>query len=89
MTAEEMIRTRGIKEGIEIGIKEGKAEKSAEVALNLYSLGVSKDIISKGMGLSLDEIDKLIENSSEYEFGRGKQSEERRQAKDSEKSCAL
>jgi len=59
MTAEEIIRTRGKEEGK----AEGKAEKSAEVALNMYLDGMSTEKISKYTKLSLEEIDKLIENS--------------------------
>ncbi len=35
-------------------------------AVNLYSDGISKEIISKCTGLSLDKIDKLIEYDKQY-----------------------
>ncbi len=53
MTTEEWIEARS------------KAEERAAVALNLYSLGISKDVISKGTGLTLTELEKLIEGSTQ------------------------
>ena len=44
------------------GKAEGKAENKIEIARNLKSLGVSKDIIIKSTGLSPEEITKLSDS---------------------------
>ncbi|MDR1943623.1 MAG: hypothetical protein LBQ19_02265, partial [Synergistaceae bacterium] len=49
----------GRAEGKAEGIAEGKAEALAKVALNLLRAGVDVDTISKGTGLSVDEIKSL------------------------------
>ncbi|MCR4736213.1 MAG: hypothetical protein K5829_14545, partial [Treponema sp.] len=49
----------GIKQGIEQGIEQGKKEAILESARNLKLNGISTEIISKSLGLSLEEIEKL------------------------------
>jgi hypothetical protein len=46
-------------EGIKEGIKEGKHQKSVEIARNLFSLGASTDLIVKATGLTEEDIAKL------------------------------
>ncbi|MDR1492321.1 MAG: Rpn family recombination-promoting nuclease/putative transposase [Planctomycetaceae bacterium] len=62
-TAKDEGITEGIEigkaEGIEIGKTEGKAERETEIARNLKQLGIDYETISKGTGLSIDEIKKL------------------------------
>jgi len=54
----------GIAEGKELGIAEGKelgiAEAKRQTALNLQSLGVSKDIIFQATGLSEEELSSIL-----------------------------
>ncbi len=57
--AEERGEARGTEKGIEIG----EAQKAINIARNLIELGLSSDIISKGTGLSVEEIEKIrLEN---------------------------
>ncbi len=49
----------------ELFIARGGAEKAREIALNMYSLGISKELISKYTKLSLSEIDKLIGDNTQ------------------------
>ena len=44
------------------GVEKGEKKKAIEIAKNLLSLNVDIKIISKSSGLSVDEIEKLIEN---------------------------
>ena len=43
-------------------ILEARIEKSIEIAINLLNAGVSPEIISKCVGLSLEEIEELPRN---------------------------
>ncbi len=49
----------------ELFITRGREEERTAVALNLYSLGVSKEIISKSTKLTLNELDKLIGDNTQ------------------------
>ncbi len=56
-------KQEGLEEGIKEGIKEGKdgkAEGMKAMAMNLKSLGVDIDTISKASGLSKEEIEKNL-----------------------------
>ena len=44
------------------GIEKGREENSREIAIRLFKNGVDINIISKSTGLSIDEINKLVEN---------------------------
>ena len=50
-----MAENRGKKEGIGIGIEEGKRH----IALNMLEMGLDIDMIAEVTGLSLEEIQKL------------------------------
>jgi len=67
MTFEERFFTKGLvkgkAEGKAEGKVEGKAETKAEIALRLFSMGLSKEIISQGTDLSLKEIDDLVKGT--------------------------
>ncbi len=68
MTLTEDFFARGISEGW-VGGKaegraEGKAEEKTEIALNMYLLGIGKDLILKSTGLSEEELDKLIKENA-------------------------
>ncbi len=51
---------RGEAKGEARGMAKGKAETKSEIALKLFSMGLSKEIISQGTGLSAKELDELI-----------------------------
>ncbi len=65
MTFEERVAAKAKAEGIAEGIAKGIAENKAEIALNMYYNGISKEMISKCIELPSEEIDKLIENSKQ------------------------
>ena len=50
-------------EGIKEGIKEGVLEKEKEVVINMYKENFSNEVISKVTKLSLEEIDKIINDN--------------------------
>ena len=56
-------RKRGLKEGKEIGLIEGRKEREQEMVISLYNQNVSIDIISKASGLSQEEVEEIINNS--------------------------
>ena len=49
-------------EGREEGEKKGRLENQKEVVINFFKNGVSKDIIAKSTNLSVDEVEKIINN---------------------------
>ena len=53
----------GKEEGIAIGRKEGIKERKKEIAMNLVNQNIGYDIISKATGLSISEIEKIVEDS--------------------------
>ena len=52
---------KGIKKGRQEGIKEGEKSKAIEIAKSLINIGLDKETISKSTGLTLSEIEKLID----------------------------
>ena len=52
---------KGIKKGRQEGIKEGEKSKAIEIAKSLINIGLDKESISKSTGLTLSEIEKLID----------------------------
>jgi len=60
MTFEELFEAKGETIGESRGIAKGKAE----VALNMYLLGLNEEIISKSTGLSSEKIDQLIKDKA-------------------------
>lgn len=47
----------------EEAVEEGSNKTKAEMIINLYNNGVSLDIISKSSGLSIEEVNNIIENN--------------------------
>lgn len=52
-------RAEGLVEGLAEGREKGRKEQSIENARNFKKMGLSADLIAKGTGLSIDEIEKL------------------------------
>ena len=52
---------KGIKKGRQEVIKEGEKSKAIEIAKSLINIGLDKETISKSTGLTLSEIEKLID----------------------------
>ncbi|WP_386692394.1 MULTISPECIES: Rpn family recombination-promoting nuclease/putative transposase [unclassified Lonepinella] len=50
---------RGIQQGLQQGLQQGRLETLKENAQNMLALGLDLEIISKSVGLSIDEIKKL------------------------------
>lgn len=46
-------------DGIEIGLKEGQKRKQNEIVKKMLKKGMDVEIISKIIGMSLDEVKKL------------------------------
>ena len=49
----------GLEQGLERGIDIGRVEEKIEIAKNLLKMGISICDVSKGTGLSIEEIEKL------------------------------
>ena len=50
-------------EGIKEGIKEGVLEKEKEVVINMYNNNCHIDVICKYTGLTIEEVNKIINNN--------------------------
>ena len=55
-----MAENRGRKEGIDIGVRQGREEGIWHIAMNMLKMGLDIDMIAEVTGLSLEEIQKLI-----------------------------
>ena len=44
------------------GMKKGIASKEKEIVINMYKDGMSLELISKYSNLSLEEVNKIVEN---------------------------
>ena len=53
---------QGMKKGMKKGIAQGAKEKQIEIAKNMLKENVDKEVISRVTGLSMEEIEKLIDN---------------------------
>jgi predicted transposase/invertase (TIGR01784 family) len=53
--------------GIEIGVEKGERKKSVQIVLNCAKEGLSTEFISKVTGLSVEEIDAILENRTDKE----------------------
>ena len=62
LTDEEMMELDK-KHYIEIGEEKGRQEKEHEMIINLHNNNASLELISKSTGLSIKEIEKIIENN--------------------------
>ena len=51
---------QGISQGITQGIQQGSQQKAIETAKNFISMGLSVEQVSKGTGLSIEEINGLV-----------------------------
>ncbi len=67
MTFQERFEAIGEARGVAIGEARGATRTKAEIALKLFSIGLSKDIISQCTGLSIKEIDELIKEKPQTE----------------------
>lgn len=52
-------RAEGRQEGVAEGIAKGEHKKQLEIAIKFKAMGLTPDAISKGSGLSIEEIDRL------------------------------
>ena len=59
LVTEAYARNEGRAEGYAEGYAEGRAEEKLDNARNAKRLGLSPDVISRALGLSIDEIDAL------------------------------
>lgn len=55
----ENVLAYAVQEAEEKGIEKGKLEEKLETARNLKAMSVSVEVISKGTGLSIEEIEKI------------------------------
>ena len=59
LVTEAYARNEGRAKGYAEGYAEGRAEEKLDNARNAKRLGLSPDVISRALGLSIDEIDAL------------------------------
>ncbi len=52
-------KNEGMQQGFEQGVQQGKKEQALSIALNLKSLGMSLEDISKATGLSIEDIEQI------------------------------
>ena len=50
---------RGLKEGLEQGLEQGERKRSFDIAKKLLAMGLDLDTISKGTGLTIEQIQNL------------------------------
>ena len=55
----EKSKREGLKQGMEQGIAEGEHRNAIETARNFLQMGLSKEQVAQGTGLSIEEIQKL------------------------------
>ena len=48
-------------EGIAIGMQEGAQQKALELAKSFYSNGASVELIAKSLGMTVEQVEKIIE----------------------------
>jgi len=58
------ILLEGKAEGRAIGIAEGKAETTRQLALNMLHSGIALDLVAQITGLTLKQVQKLEENAA-------------------------
>ena len=51
---------RGRKEGEEIGEKRGEEKGKIDTLINFFKNGIGLDVISKGLGMSIDEVKSIL-----------------------------
>ncbi len=60
MTIYDRLIAKGEAKGIQKGIQKGKDEKQIDVVLNAHKKGLSADLIAEIVGLSIDEVKRMI-----------------------------
>ena len=50
-------------ENFEQGVEQGIEQKQTEMIINFYNNGASLELISKSSGLSIEEVNNIIENN--------------------------
>lgn len=61
---------QGIQQGIEQGIQQGTREATIEAAKNFYKNGAPKELITKSLNITLEELEEILkgcEKSTENE----------------------
>lgn len=61
-TAIEEGKNEGLKKGLEQGLEQGREEEKRQNAINFYKNGISKDLISKSLNISLESLEKILAN---------------------------
>ena len=51
---------QGIKQGLEKGIEQGSIQKQKEIIFNMHQENLSLELISKYLGISIDEIQHIL-----------------------------
>ena len=51
---------RGRKEGEKIGEKRGEEKGKIDTLINFFKNGIGLDVISKGLGMSIDEVKSIL-----------------------------
>ena len=51
---------KGRKEGEEKGRKEGEEKGKIDTLINFFKNGIGLDVISKGLGMSIDEVKSIL-----------------------------
>ena len=62
----EDMRLTGMHEGEAIGISKGKIERNIEIAKNMLNQNMDLNLISNVTGLSIEEIESLVEKKKAY-----------------------
>ncbi|WP_391207580.1 hypothetical protein [Psychrobacillus sp. L4] len=55
------VKYKAEKKGLEKGLEQGKQEREEEFVQNLLKMNFEMDVIQKATGLSVDQIEKIIE----------------------------
>lgn len=53
---------KGFDKGLEEGLEKGREDATREIALRLYSLGMSKEQVAQATGLSDDLLNEILSN---------------------------
>ena len=51
---------QGLQQGIQQGIEQGAREKTIEAAKNFYKNGASKELITKSLNISLEDLEEIL-----------------------------
>ena len=62
LTNEELLRNTYVDRAKNEGKQEGQTQKAIEIAKNMIKIGLEDEVISKSVGLSLEELEKLKNN---------------------------